>query len=64
MSTQILQKKINELLPHLDERSRRLYLASEARALGHGGIACIATVSGYAECGYNFPTTGPAPRHD
>jgi len=36
------------LLPHLDERSRRLYLAAEARALGHGGIAQVCKASGCA----------------
>lgn len=29
--------KINQILPHLSERQRRLYLASEAKALGYGG---------------------------
>ncbi|GAA1837767.1 hypothetical protein GCM10009682_63240 [Luedemannella flava] len=37
-----LTAKLEVLLPHLDERQRRLYLASEARALGHGGIAAVA----------------------
>ena len=29
--------KINRVLPHLSERQRRMYLASEAAALGYGG---------------------------
>ena len=29
--------RINTILPHLSERQRRLYLASEAMALGYGG---------------------------
>jgi hypothetical protein len=33
-------------MPHLDERSARLVLAAEARALGHGGIAAVAPASG------------------
>jgi hypothetical protein len=37
-----LASKFSTLLPHLGERQRRLYLGSEARALGHGGIAVVA----------------------
>jgi hypothetical protein len=37
-----LAAKFAVLLPHLDERQQRLYLASEARSLGHGGIAAVA----------------------
>lgn len=38
--------KINMVLPHLDERLRRLYLASEAVALGKGGAKEISEVFG------------------
>jgi hypothetical protein len=41
-----LAGKYGELLPHLDERRRRLYLGSEARALGAGGVAAVARASG------------------
>jgi transposase len=41
-----LAAKFAALLPHLDERQRRLYLGSEARALGHGGITAVATAAG------------------
>ncbi len=34
------------LLPHLDERSRRLALGARARALGHGGIKAVAQAAG------------------
>ena len=34
------------LLPHLDERQRRLYLGLEARSLGHGGIEAVARAAG------------------
>jgi hypothetical protein len=37
-----LRAKFAALLPHLDERQQRLYLGSEARSLGHGGIAAVA----------------------
>jgi transposase len=42
----IVKAKITSLLPHLNERQRRLVLAAEARALGHGGITYISSVSG------------------
>jgi hypothetical protein len=37
-----LKEKLTALLPHLNERQRRLFLAAEARALGHGGVAQVA----------------------
>ncbi|MEV6742781.1 ISAzo13 family transposase, partial [Streptomyces sp. NPDC051104] len=42
----VLRAKFDRILPHLDERRRRLYLASEAAAIGHGGIALVAAASG------------------
>jgi hypothetical protein len=44
-----LAAKFTALLPHLDERQRRLYLGSEARALGHGGIRLVARAAGVRE---------------
>src|SRR5271170_3955586 len=44
-----LAAKFTVLLPHLDERQRRLYLGSEARALGHGGIRLVARAAGVRE---------------
>jgi len=41
-----LAAKFSTLLPHLDERAQRLYLGSEARSLGHGGIAAVARAAG------------------
>jgi hypothetical protein len=41
-----LRAKFSALLPHLDERQQRLYLGSEARALGHGGVAAVARAAG------------------
>ena len=46
---QVLAAKFAVMLPHLDERQRRLYLGSEARALGYGGIAAVAGAAGVAE---------------
>ena len=41
-----LRAKFDQFLPHLDERRRRIYLASEAASLGHGGITLVAAASG------------------
>ncbi|MFD4950427.1 ISAzo13 family transposase [Streptomyces sp. NPDC058451] len=41
-----LRAKFDRILPHLDERRRRLYLASEATAIGHGGTTLVAAASG------------------
>ena len=41
-----LQEKVAALWPHLDERSRRLFAAAEARALGHGGITLVSRACG------------------
>ncbi|TCO55658.1 ISAzo13 family transposase [Actinocrispum wychmicini] len=43
---ELLAAKYTVLLPHLDERQQRLYLGSEARSLGHGGIAAVARAAG------------------
>jgi hypothetical protein len=40
-----LQKRNAALLPQLDERQRRLFAASEARAAGRGGIAAVSRVT-------------------
>jgi Rhodopirellula transposase DDE domain len=45
----VLDVKFAALLPHLDERQRRLYLASEAQALGHGGITAVARLAEVSE---------------
>lgn len=34
------------MLPLLDERQRRLYLANEAKAIGYGGISQVSRISG------------------
>jgi len=43
---QTLRQKLSSVLPHLDERQRRLVAAAEARSLGYGGIATVAELSG------------------
>ncbi|MGQ4417846.1 ISAzo13 family transposase [Streptomyces sp. SAS_269] len=37
------------LLPHLNERQRRLALATEARLLGHGGVRAVARIAQVSE---------------
>jgi hypothetical protein len=37
-----LARKLASILPQLNERQRRLVLAAEARALGHGGVTQVA----------------------
>lgn len=41
-----LAAKYEVILPHLDERQRRLLLAAEARWLGHGGVSLVARAAG------------------
>src|SRR5215469_8713120 len=42
----ILPAKFESILPHLDERQRRLLMGAEARVLGHGGILLVARAAG------------------
>jgi transposase len=44
-----LAAKFAVILPHLDERQRRLLMGAEARALGHGGIRAVARAAGVRE---------------
>lgn len=44
-----IRKKYAWLHAELDERRRRLWAASEAQALGHGGVAAVAKATGLAE---------------
>ncbi len=41
-----LREKVALLWPHLDERARRLFAASEARELGHGGVTTVSRACG------------------
>jgi chemotaxis response regulator CheB len=36
-----LRRKWDTMLNHLDERGRRVWAASEAEALGHGGVTIV-----------------------
>ena len=46
MIDEITLKKINKILPILNESQKRLYLASEAEAIGYGGITAISKATG------------------
>ena len=39
------RRAMRRYCPQLDERQRRLFAASEARAAGHGGIAAVSRVT-------------------
>ena len=43
---QLIGERFRALAPELSERGRRIWAASEARALGRGGIAAVARASG------------------
>ena len=48
-----LQEKVARLWPHLDERARRLFAASEARALGYGGVSLVSRACGLSRVTIN-----------
>jgi transposase len=47
--TQAIKAKFAALAPLLDERTRRLWAAVEARAIGRGGITCVAEATGLSQ---------------
>lgn len=44
-----VKEKYAALCGALDERTRRLWAASEAMALGHGGVGAVSQATGLAE---------------
>lgn len=46
MDTSIVKTKFDSLACALDERGRRLWAATEAKAIGHGGIALVSRATG------------------
>jgi transposase len=44
-----LTARFGVLLPHLNERQRRLAMATEARLLGRGGVRAVARITGASE---------------
>ena len=49
VTREMLAAKFGVVLPHLDERQRRLLMGAEARVLGHGGIRLVAQAAGVRE---------------
>ena len=46
MDIETLRAKYAALAPVLSERTRRLWAAAEAEAMGHGGVALVARATG------------------
>jgi hypothetical protein len=42
----LMEKRIQRMIPLLDERQKRLYLANEAISYGRGGISLVSRISG------------------
>lgn len=45
----VVAAKFEVILPHLDERQRRMLTGAEAPSLGHGGIRVVARAAGVRE---------------
>lgn len=43
-----IRERFKSLSPHLDERGRRLFAATEANSAGYGGIAAVTRITGIA----------------
>ena len=41
----VIREKYQALRPFLNERTRRVWAATEARPLGHGGVAIVCSAS-------------------
>src|SRR6266700_4216073 len=46
VSVREMRQKLQNLWPHLNERSRRMFAAAEARQLGYGGVSLISRAGG------------------
>ena len=46
VSVREMRQKLQNLWPHLNERSRRMFAAAEARQLGYGGVSLISRACG------------------
>ncbi len=44
----LIRERFEALSPHLDERGRRLFAATEATAAGYGRIAAVSRITGIA----------------
>lgn len=43
-----IKKKIVTVLPHLNERQKRIFLAAEAESFGYGGVSKVSRASGFS----------------
>src|SRR5215472_16807548 len=57
LTVEALAGLFEEILPHLDERQRRLLMGAEARVLGHGGIRLVARAAGVREATVSLGVT-------
>jgi len=48
VDTALIRERFEALSPHLDERGRRLFAATEAAAAGYGGVAAVSRITGVA----------------
>jgi transposase len=46
MNIDMIQSRFTNLQPFLDERLRRIYVAAEAEAIGHGGVSVVSRATG------------------
>ena len=46
MATEKLKEKLENILPFLNERQKRIFLGAEAKSIGYGGISEIAKLAG------------------
>ena len=51
-----LREKYELMVPELDERGKRLWAATEALAIGRGGIVTVAKATGLAESTIRRPS--------
>ncbi len=49
----LLKEKLDKILPILDERQKRIYLASEAKYIGRGGLTMISKLTGVSRVTLN-----------
>lgn len=42
----MIEDRIQRMIPMLDERNKRLFLANEAISYGHGGVSLVSKISG------------------
>src|SRR5438552_13548247 len=57
VTQEMLAAKFESILPHLDERQRRLLMGAEAQVLGHGGIRAVARAAGVREATVSLGVT-------